>query len=143
VIAAVSAKHAAEAKRLGADEVVEVGPAPLRLEDAVRGVDAVIDAVGGDAQRGLFAVLKPGGILVSAVAEPDAAEAERRRVRAKFIMVDVTAARLTELARMVEAGELRTHVAALLPLADAARAHEMLDGTRERPGGKIVLDVAG
>ena len=35
--------------------------------DVVRSVDAVIDTVGGDTRRRAFAVLKPGGILVTVV----------------------------------------------------------------------------
>lgn len=141
VIAGVTAKHVAEVHRLGADTIVDVGSA--RVDEVAKGVDAVIDTVGGDGQRALLATLKRGGILVSAVAEPDAEEAARRGVRAKFILVEVTTARLTKLAAMFEAGELTAHVGTVLPLADAARAHEMLDGARPRPGGKIVLDVAG
>ena len=35
-----------------------------------------------------------------------------------------------------------TDVGVVLPLADARRAHEMLEGTSARPRGKIVLDAA-
>jgi hypothetical protein len=43
---------------------------------------------------------------------------------------------------MVETGSLVTAVAILLPLSEARAAHEMLDGIRPKPRGKVVLHVA-
>jgi len=102
-------------------------------------VDAVIDLVGGETRARSFAILRPGGILVSAVSKPDQAEATRRGARALFFLVNVTTARLTQIAGMIDAGELIVDVGVTLPLADAARAHEMLEGLRQHPRGKIVL----
>jgi len=99
----------------------------------------VIDLVGGDVQRRSLSVLKRGGILVSAVSKPDADEAKRRRVCAKFILVDVTTAALERIAGMVDAGEIATSVGAVLSLAELRTAHEMVEGMRTRPRGKIVL----
>ncbi|GAA5171052.1 MULTISPECIES: zinc-binding dehydrogenase [Amycolatopsis] len=42
-------------------------------------------------------------------------------------------------AGLVEAGRVRVHVARVLPLADAAKAHELSETGRVR--GKIVLTV--
>jgi NADPH:quinone reductase-like Zn-dependent oxidoreductase len=49
-----------------------------RFEDDLEPVDVVIDTVGGEVQRRSLSVLKPGGILVSAVSKPDPQEAKRR-----------------------------------------------------------------
>lgn len=46
-------------------------------------------------------------------------------------------------AAMFDAGKLAPWVGALLPLGEARTAHEMLEGTRPRAPGKIVLAVAG
>ena len=112
-----------------------------RFEDVSRGVDAVIDLVGGEMQARSFAVLKPGGILVSTVSQPDQEAAARHGVRVSFFLVNVTTAQLTRIAGMIDAGELIPRVGAVLALADARTAHEMLEGARPRPGGKIVLRV--
>jgi NADPH:quinone reductase-like Zn-dependent oxidoreductase len=40
---------------------------------------------------------------------------------------------------MIDAGELIVDDGVTLPLADAARAHEMLEALRQHPRGKIVL----
>jgi len=42
---------------------------------------------------------------------------------------------------MIDAGELITNVGTVLPLVHARRAHEMLEGSRPRPRGKIVVSV--
>ena len=101
-------------------------------------VDVVIDTIGGHAAARAFDVLRPGGILVSAVAEPDRELAAHHGVRAEFILAAVTAAGLTQLADLIQSGKLRTRVGEVLPLSDARMAHEMLAGRKHRPG-KIVL----
>jgi NADPH:quinone reductase-like Zn-dependent oxidoreductase len=88
------------------------------------------------------AVLKRGGTLISAVSQPDQDIAAAHGVKAAFFLVKVTTGRLDTIGRMLEAGALKTAVGAVLPLASARVAHEMLDGTRPRPRGKIVLQVA-
>jgi NADPH:quinone reductase-like Zn-dependent oxidoreductase len=108
--------------------------------DALTGVDVVLDLIGGETQDRSFAVLKPGGVLVSAVSTPDREKAARYGVRALFFLVEVTSRRLEEIAALIEAGDLRTNVGDVLPLAEARLAHEMLAGKPHKPG-KIVLTV--
>jgi hypothetical protein len=43
-------------------------------------------------------------------------------------------------AELIDGGELKTRVRAILPLADARGAH-MMEGLRPSPGGKIILNV--
>src|SRR3954467_1073555 len=90
VIAPPSAADIGYVRELGADEAVDFRA--TRFEAAVGEVDAVIDLVGGETQERSFAVLKRGGVLVSAVAQPDQARAAERGVRALFMLVDVTTA---------------------------------------------------
>jgi NADPH:quinone reductase-like Zn-dependent oxidoreductase len=139
VIATADARGAAAVRGLGAQQVIDYRA--VRFEDAVKGIDAVIDLVGGEVQARSFAVLRPGGVLVSAVSEPDQEIATRHGVRALFFLVDVTTAHLTRIAAMIDAGDLAVNVGTILPLADARVAHEMLEGSRSRPRGKIVLSV--
>ena len=135
MIATAGAADLEYVRGLGADEVVDFRAE--RFEDKAHAVDVVIDLVGGETQARSFAFLRPGGIL--GVSKPDQAEATRRGVRALFFLVNVTTARLTQIAGMIDAGELIVDVGVTLPLADAARAHEMLEGLRQHPRGKIVL----
>ena len=126
-------------RSLGADRVVDFRVE--RFEDEIRNADAVLDLVGGEVQERSFQVLRPGGELISAVSEPDQSLAQRSCVTARFFLVDVTTERLHRIAGMIDCGELRTHLGAVTPLADARDAHMMLEGRRSKPKGKIVLRV--
>jgi NADPH:quinone reductase-like Zn-dependent oxidoreductase len=141
VIATGSAEAFKRLKALGADTVVDYRVE--RFEDVAQSIDTVIDLVGGETQARSFAVLKRGGVLISAVSQPDAALAERHGVTAKFFLVDVTTMHLTRLGEMIDAGELIPSQVTTLPFAEVHKAHEMLDGLRLRPSGKVVLDVGG
>jgi NADPH:quinone reductase-like Zn-dependent oxidoreductase len=59
-----------------------------------------------------------------------------------FFLVNVTTPHLVRVAEMIDAGELITNVGTILPLADARMAHEMLEGSRPHPRGKIVLRIS-
>ncbi|HET7881694.1 MAG TPA: NADP-dependent oxidoreductase [Acetobacteraceae bacterium] len=141
VIATAGAADVDEVRRLGADSVLDYRA--TRFEDVVPSVDAVVDLVGGEAQRRSFAVLKPGGTLVSAVSEPEQAMAARHGVTAMFFLVNVTSAHLARIGDLLGQGVLSPRVGAVLPLAAARTAHEMLEGSRPRPRGRVVLQVAG
>lgn len=127
------------AESLGATRVIDIQNA--RFEDVLEPVDVVIDTVGYDVQKRSFAVLKHGGRLVSSVTQPNPELSARCGVSASFILVDVTADALTEIAALFDYGKLKTRVGAVLPHAEARRAHEMLDGLIARPPGKIVLSI--
>jgi NADPH:quinone reductase-like Zn-dependent oxidoreductase len=138
VVATGFSHDAAYIQTLGAHRVIDVQTS--RFEEVLSDVDVVLDTLGGDTQDRSFAVLKRGGVLVSAVAEPDQQKAARYGVRALFILVDVSSWRLEQVAALIEAGELFTSVGDVLPLAEARSAHELLAG-KPHKRGKIVLRV--
>jgi NADPH:quinone reductase-like Zn-dependent oxidoreductase len=138
-IATAARDDAAFVRDLGADWVIDYRTE--RFETKVRDADAVIDLVGGDTQRRSFQVLRRGGRLISAVSDPDEDLAQRHGVEAAFFLVKVTTQDLAQIASLIDAGNLRTRVGAVLRLADAREAHFMLEGVRPRPKGKIVLAV--
>ena len=140
VITTVATEDVSLAKSLGADEVIDYRT--TAFESVVPRLDAVFDLVGGEAQTRSFEVLKPGGTLISAVSEPDQDLAQRHGVQASFFLVKVTTEHLDRLAAMVQARQLTTSIGTVLPLASARIAHEMLEGQRPHPRGKIVLQVA-
>jgi NADPH:quinone reductase-like Zn-dependent oxidoreductase len=126
-------------RALGADKVVDYQT--QRFEDEVRDADAVLDLVGGDTQMRSFQVLRRGGKLISTVSKPDQHRAKHHGVTAAFFLVEVTTERLGKIADLIDRGELKIHIGAVLPLADAREAHMMLDGQRPQPKGKIILRV--
>jgi NADPH:quinone reductase-like Zn-dependent oxidoreductase len=124
-------------KELGANEVIDYQT--TRFEDAVRDVDVVLDAMAGETRDRSWQVLKKGGVLVSILGQPSQEDAARHGVRGAGIFVQPNAAQLQELANLADNGTLRPIVDSVLPLADAARAHEMNQTLHTR--GKIVLRV--
>jgi NADPH:quinone reductase-like Zn-dependent oxidoreductase len=121
---------------LGADAFVArtdaLGAAVRRVVPG--GVDAVIDA----AVAGISAhdALRGGGTFVALVA-PFAPPAIRgTRVVVAEVLAD--GGRLTELAALAGAGRLTLRVARVFPLAQAARAHALLERGGVR--GRIVLE---
>ncbi len=140
VVATALSHDVAHVHALGADRVIDVQRS--RFEEGLTEIDVVLDTIGGDTQDRSFAVLRPGGVLVSVVAPPDQENAARHGVRALFFLVEVSSHRLEQIAALIEAGELTTNVGDVLPLAAARIAHEMLAG-KPHKRGKIVLTVDG
>jgi NADPH:quinone reductase-like Zn-dependent oxidoreductase len=135
VVAAVRDSVADEARRLGAEVVVNTGN---ELEVLIRGewqdgVDACLDTVG--LADGALVCVRDGGAFVTSVptAVPDAA----RGIAPRTVQVQPDADALAELARRAAAGELTVRVAEILPLERFRDAYARL----ERGGlhGKIVL----
>jgi NADPH:quinone reductase-like Zn-dependent oxidoreductase len=138
VIATCRACDIAFVRRMGADEVIDV-----EATDFVSGtkpVDLVIDTVGGETQRRSFDVIAPGGRLVSVVSPPSEVLAAEANVQAHYFIVDVRRLVLNELGVLFAEGALQANIAEVLPIAEAALAHEMLAGRTHRRG-KIVLDI--
>jgi NADPH:quinone reductase-like Zn-dependent oxidoreductase len=139
VIATAAAEDVAFVRHLGADVVIDYKA--QRFEQAIRNADAVIDLVGSDTQVRSFQVLRRGGKLISAVSAPDPKLAEHHGVEASFFLVNVSTHELTQIAGLLDSGELLTRVGVTLPLAEAREAHLMLEHLRPWPKGKIVLEI--
>jgi NADPH:quinone reductase-like Zn-dependent oxidoreductase len=137
VLATVRAGRRQALAALGVDGEVDLaaGASPAKA------VDAALDLVGGASQAELFRCIKPGGALISAVSPPDAALARAHGVRTDFFIVEVDTARLDALSDLIRQGVVRPVVGAVLPLAEAKQAHELMEGPAH-PAGKIVLQVA-
>ncbi len=138
VHASIRKSGAHYARRLGAETVIDTDKTDLTGE--ARWADLVIDTVGDTAQDELLDILKPGGMLVSSAARPDAAKAAAKGVKAVAFIVDVTARDLATIADLFDRKLLQTNVGTVLPLHEARLAHEMLEGQRAHAPGKIVLE---
>ncbi|PZG00754.1 NADP-dependent oxidoreductase [Micromonospora deserti] len=129
-------------RALGADSVVDY--TRVDFASAVSDVDVVIDTIGGEYGPRSLRTLRPGGLVVSLASPAEAALAGPARalgVRATFMIVEADQGGMREIARLVESGQLRVEIDRVLPLDQAARAHELVEAGRTR--GKIVLNVAG
>jgi len=140
VIGTASAAKHDFVRGLGADEVVDYRE--VDFAEAVSGIDVVIDAIGGDYFERSLRTMNPGGTLVALsydVSPEMKARAAEAGVTSDFMLVEPDLAALTEIRTLVVDGRLRPVVDAELPLAEAAKAHEL--GESNRASGKIVLKV--
>ncbi|MBO0653827.1 NADP-dependent oxidoreductase [Streptomyces triculaminicus] len=138
VIAMASAPKHDFVRSLGADEVIDYRTTDFT--EAVKDVDVVFDS-SSEGVRSL-AVLRPGGTLVSIMEHWNqelAARVEAAGRRFAGVSVEPDYASLEAIAALVDAGRVRPHVAATFPLAEAAKAHEMVESGRTQ--GKIALTV--
>ncbi len=124
---------------LGADEVID-----YRTEGflaAVGQVDVVLDS--SSQGTASLEVLREGGVLVSIMEHWNtalAAEVEAAGRRFAGISVEPDYASLEAIAKLVDEGRIRPHIAETFPLEEAGKAHELIATGRTQ--GKIVLTVA-
>ncbi|WP_244433888.1 NADP-dependent oxidoreductase [Azospirillum sp. B506] len=139
VIAVASGRHEALLRDLGADEVIDY--TGTRAEEVVRGVDLVVDAVGGPASSRFLATLKRGGALfpIFPLGLDAADEARDLGVTVSATQVRSNGAQLTEIAGLLDDGTVRVVIDSSFPLADARLAHER--AAQGHIQGKIVLTV--
>jgi NADPH2:quinone reductase len=144
------------ADELGADRVIdrktENVAERVEVYTAGRGVDAIIDPVGGPSIPGNLAMLAPCGTLVvygglGGKAALDLQTTLRASKNSPAIrqfsihtwdhLVEERRAGMRALIDMLAAGKLHPRIHAKLPLSEAARAHEMLEGGEVL--GKLLL----
>ncbi|MBF6046507.1 zinc-binding dehydrogenase [Streptomyces sp. NRRL B-1677] len=124
---------------LGADELIDYTATDFTT---VRKVNVVIDTISYDYGPRSLTTLAPGGILIDVVGvgvDRTAVKAQAEAAGLRFVeyYLEPTRADLEGLAGLVEQGSLRPVVQEVLPLSDAAKAHELSETGRVR--GKVVL----
>uniref|UniRef100_A0AAU2W0Q3 NADP-dependent oxidoreductase n=1 Tax=Streptomyces sp. NBC_00008 TaxID=2903610 RepID=A0AAU2W0Q3_9ACTN len=135
VVAVAGAAKKDFVESLGAVHVESGAPLAERVRAAAPGgVDAVFDLVGGDTLREVAPLLADPAALISAADKPLAVELGGAAVvRAR------TSAVLGEVADLVVAGALRTHVTRTYPLSAAGEALRAVESGHAR--GKTVIEV--
>jgi NADPH:quinone reductase-like Zn-dependent oxidoreductase len=136
VIGTASSANLGLIAKLGADEVIDYHAS--RFEDRTQKVDVVFDGVGGETLERSWSMLKPGGRMVTIAAGGN--HVGDQRSRDAFFIVEPNQKQLTELAKLLDAGKLKTYVGAMVPLAEASSAYS---GTvpRKRENGKVVIVI--
>ena len=158
-----SLRNAAWVKQLGAARVIAYDKEDYRGTGEI--YDVVFDTLGGKHTLDAFAVLKPGGAVVSVAGPPDREMAARfggsflaravmtllaRKVhrtallkRARYFryLTESNGSQLAQIATLVEQGAIRPVVDRVFAFEDCIAAFEYLMAGRAR--GKVVLDIAG
>ncbi|QKV96016.1 NADP-dependent oxidoreductase [Streptomyces sp. NA02950] len=123
--------------RLGVDQ-----PVDYRTRDFTEAgqVNVVFDLVGGGYGERSASLVTAGGVLVSAYPQDTGVTpglVAQLGIRHAITVVSPSAPDLAQLAALVEAGQLTVHVDQVLPLAEAAKAHEIIAAGQVT--GKLVL----
>ncbi|MEV1169699.1 NADP-dependent oxidoreductase [Nonomuraea sp. NPDC049784] len=130
---------------LGADEVIDY--TSVDFSEVLSDVDIVLDMVGLMARGQEYPlrslrVLRPGGMFIagSGMTPADAAAFDQAGVRRGQFSVEPDHAALAEIAALAADGKLAAHVDRVFPLADAAKAHAVMESGDFV--GKLVLTVS-
>jgi NADPH:quinone reductase-like Zn-dependent oxidoreductase len=138
VIATASSANLKFVAELGADEVIDYRAS--RFEDRTQKVDVVFDGVGGETLDRSWSMLKPGGRLVTIAAgggsHPDP------RSKDAFFIIEPNQKQLIEVAKLLDAGTLKTYIKAVVPLAEASNAYSGAVPNK-RGYGKVVVFING
>jgi NADPH:quinone reductase-like Zn-dependent oxidoreductase len=111
----------------------------LRFEEPIPIMDVVFDTVGGETLQRSWGVLKPGGRMITIAADSEATTDDR--VKQAFFIVEPNREQLSRIGHMLDVGDLRMVVDAVLPLTQATVAYT--GGAVQRRGrGKVVVAVA-
>jgi len=136
VTATASGQNLGFVTGLGAEQVIDYRAA--RFEENVSGMVVVFDTIGGETLQRSWGVLKPGGRLITIAA--DSETTTDNRVKQAFFIVEPNHEQLIRIGELLESGDLRPVVDAVLPLAEASAAYT---GTvRERRGRGIPVEAA-
>jgi NADPH:quinone reductase-like Zn-dependent oxidoreductase len=156
-----STGNVALVRSLGADEVVDY--TQLKFEEVLRGYDAVLGTLKGDALEQAMRIVKPGSALVSLIGPPDAAFARARkmnflmtfvfgllsrkiiRLAAQhgahygFLFMRPDGRQLASIGALLETARIRPVIDSVFPFAQAREALAYLAQGRAR--GKVVVQL--
>jgi len=148
IATAGSEEKLGKARALGADEVVnytrEDWPKEVRRLTGKQGVDVVFEHTGAATWAGSIMSLKKDGRLVTCGATSGYdARTDLRQVFYRHLNLlgsfMGSKAELLDALKFVERGQVRAVIDRTLPLADARRAHELMQSRAQF--GKLVLEV--
>ena len=128
------------ARALGAT-VIATGSRNDREALSARNVDVAVDLAGSETET-LVETLRDGGLLLAVANGADdsvIAGCSRRGIRVEQPLVEPDGHDLEEISKLVESGKLKVNVEDVMPLAQAAEAHERLEKGGRR--GKLVLEI--
>jgi len=148
-----SSTNLAYVETLGADELIDyknqdINEAVKRW--APQGLDLILDTVSAGSLKDPFALLKPGGKLVSIATlthdgdvQADIAEAQARGVNKILAFVDDSrmGEELGQLLELMAAGKLKPPATQVFELEQVKQAHQKLETGHVR--GKLLLRLSG
>lgn len=129
-------------KSLGADHCIDYTKGSFTeglKKQNPQGFDLIFDMVGGKNLAESYALVKPGGTLVSIVEMPSQEIAEKNKIRSGFVFVRPDGHNLSHIAKLIESGKVKPPQIQEFQLKDAAKAQEL--SKEGHICGKIVLKI--
>jgi NADPH2:quinone reductase len=142
VTASASAANHDYVRALGADLAVDYHAPDFAAEVAKQfpKVDVIFAAFAGPSLQGCAPLVHSGTRIVLLSPEATAADMRVGGVESRILIARADGPQLEKIADLAVHGRIRAHIATVLPLEDAARAHEM--SATQHTRGKILLRVA-
>ena len=138
VITTCSARNRDFVLSLGADRHIDY--TTRRFEQEIRGVDFVLDTIGGETLTRSLGVVREGGRILTVIPFCDEAlvgQARQRNVALSFGGMRHSAEDLAALADLLGRGILQPHLSATYAFGEMAQAHAQVEGGRTV--GKVVV----
>jgi NADPH:quinone reductase-like Zn-dependent oxidoreductase len=125
---------------LGADEQIDYKT--QRLEDAVKGVDFVLDSIGDATIDSSVAVTKKGGTVIflpRGISDEKLKKLNSSGVNCYWILVGSNGDDMKKIAGLLEKEIIKSHVSLIFPFEKIAEAHLQIETGKTK--GKIVVTV--
>ena len=143
VYATASARDIDFVKSLGADRVIDYKTEDFTKE--FKDLDVVLSLVGGNTEEKSYQIIRDGGRLVSTVGISYQQLADQYNITAIGMVIRQSADDLQKITQLINNGKIKTDVAIIFPLQDAATGWKTLSGDPSVPKighGKIVLEIS-
>jgi alcohol dehydrogenase len=162
VATTVGARNAALVRKLGADVVIDYKT--QRFEDVLKDYDLVFDTQGGETLERSFAVVRPGGTVVTVGGKPDAkfarawgvnplivlvlrilmrritGLAKNKNARFEYLFMRASGEQLTQIGELIERGVIKPIIDRTFPLDQAKEALAYVEAGRAT--GKVVVTIS-
>ena len=140
VIATSSAKNRDFVLSLGADQHIDY--TIEKFYEVVKGIDLVVDPIGGETREHSLDIIKPSGMIVS-ICPPGFEDAQKKAkekgVNLVLLLGQGNKEEMEILAKFLQDGILKVHVSAVYPFSQMAEAHLQIE--TKRSVGKIVVEL--
>ena len=146
VFTTCSAKNHDLVRKLGADYIIDYQTedymAVIKRETHGRGVDLILDTIGGTTIQESLEIIRSYGRLVSIVdlATPQSLlTAWDKNLTVHFVFTSQQSNKLNSLRQLIERQQLLAIVDSVMPLHQVAKAHQRLENGSTR--GKVLLQI--
>ena len=124
-------------EEMGASQMIDYKTE--HFEDIIKGVDIVIDLVGGETLTRAYGCVKPNGLVITTVGPADEAEAKSHHARVIQFFMQPDSVELEQISRLVVGGNVKPRLSKVMSLDEAMLAEDLVQ--LGHPHGKVILHI--